>query len=28
VGLALGLSPEELRVDQHMVQFDPGTVIS
>ncbi|TMJ92436.1 MAG: heterodisulfide reductase subunit B [Alphaproteobacteria bacterium] len=28
VGLALGLSPEELRVDRHMVQFDPGTVIS
>jgi len=28
VGLALGLSLEELRVDQHMVQFDSGTVIS
>jgi len=28
VGLALGLSAEELRIDQHMVQFDPGSVIS
>jgi succinate dehydrogenase / fumarate reductase cytochrome b subunit len=28
VGLALGLSPEELRIDRHMVQFDPGIVIS
>jgi succinate dehydrogenase / fumarate reductase, cytochrome b subunit len=23
VGLALGLSPEELRIDRHMVEFDP-----
>jgi heterodisulfide reductase subunit B len=22
VGLALGLSPEELRIDRHMVEFD------
>jgi succinate dehydrogenase / fumarate reductase cytochrome b subunit len=28
VGLALGLSPEELRIDRHMVHFDPrGTVL-
>jgi succinate dehydrogenase / fumarate reductase cytochrome b subunit len=26
VGLALGLSPEELRVDRHMVDFDPRTI--
>ena len=28
VGLALGLSPEDLRVDRHMVQFEAGSVIS
>jgi succinate dehydrogenase / fumarate reductase cytochrome b subunit len=28
VGLALGLSPEELRIDRHMVRFDPwGTIL-
>jgi succinate dehydrogenase / fumarate reductase cytochrome b subunit len=27
VGLALGLSPEELRIDRHMVQFDPRAAI-
>ncbi len=26
VGLALGLSPEELRIDRHMVAFDPRTL--
>ena len=25
VGLALGLSPEELRIDRHMIAFDPRT---
>jgi succinate dehydrogenase / fumarate reductase, cytochrome b subunit len=28
VGLALGLSPEELRIDRHMVAFDPRTTIA
>jgi len=27
VGLALGLSPEELRIDRHMVAFDPRNAI-
>ena len=27
VGLALGLSPEELRIDRHMVAFDPRSAI-
>jgi len=28
VGLALGLSPEELRIDRHMVPFDLGAAIA
>jgi len=28
VGLALGLSPEELRIDRHMIEFDPRTAIA
>jgi hypothetical protein len=27
VGLPLGLSPEELRIDRHMVAFDPRSAI-
>jgi succinate dehydrogenase / fumarate reductase, cytochrome b subunit len=28
VGLALGLSPEELRIDRHMIEFDPRAAIA
>ena len=28
VGLALGLTPEELRIDQHMIEFDPRKAIA